>query len=274
MKRRAQPWLGTLVEIGIAGDFSESALLALFETGFGAIRQIHELMSFHAAGSDVARFNRAAAGGTLEIDAHTYHVLDAALRLQVASNGLFDVRVASRLAAWDYLPAESPIPPWQPQQIAYRLLPASRVQKLRDDWLDLGGIAKGYAVDHALRALRQCGVRQACVNAGGDLRVIGPEPMPVWLRDPQQPQHMARQLHLQNQALATSATYFSARQRDGQALSALVHGVSGAAIVSRHSYSVLAPSCLWADALTKVVAASGDAQHPCLAQFRAEAFII
>lgn len=273
MRRRAQPWLGTLVEIAIDGDYSESALQALFDTGFGAIRQIHALMSFHTASSDIARFNAAARGAVLTIDAHTHAVLDAAARLQLASDGVFDVRVASRLAEWEYLPAAAPVPAWQPQQQAYRLLPERRVEKLRNDWLDLGGIAKGYAVDHALGALQHCGVRQACVNAGGDLRVLGTA-QEIWLRDPQQPQRMARRLHLQNQALATSGSYFSAKQRNGQALSALVHGVNGTPILSRNSYSVLAPQCLWADALTKLVAASGDAQHPCLAQFGAEAFII
>lgn len=276
MKRRAQPWLGTLVDIQIADALPDAALQAAFSAAFGTIRQIQTLMSFHAADSDIGRYNRAPVGAVLTLDAHTCYVLRASLQLHQASDGLFDIRVASRLAEWNVLPgyAEQTIPDWVPQQTAFALLPANRVHKLRPDWLDLGGIAKGYAVDQTIAALQHSGVTSACVNAGGDVRVTGDAAWHFAIRDPEVPQQAAQMLTLHNQALATSGSYFSQTMVQGQPVCALINGRSGQAMTDTGSVSVLAAECLWADALTKVVAATQDAQHPCLAQFGAQAFII
>jgi thiamine biosynthesis lipoprotein len=106
------------------------------------------------------------------------------------------------------------------------------------------------------------------------LRVIGEEAIEVAIRDPRAPTTMLKTIHLKNQAMATSGSYFSARMHGDQAVSALVHGWTGRAITGIGSISVRAAACLWADALTKVVAGSGDAGHSSLAYFGADAFIM
>lgn len=278
MRKRAQPWLGTLVEISIADALSDAALNQAFQAAFAVLGQIHNLMSFHAPDSDVSRINQAEVGASLALHAHTASVISAALRVCDASAGLFDIRVASQLAQWAYLPvpesASAPALPYQAQACAWRLQDGKRIQKLRNDWMDLGGIAKGYAVDQAILALQQAGVQHACVNAGGDLRVIGENALEIAIRDPAAPGLLRHAIHLKNQALATSATYFSAKMHGQQSVSALVHGVTGRALIDVGSISVRADACIWADALTKVVAASGDAAHPSLSLFAADAFII
>ncbi|CAN5870344.1 FAD:protein FMN transferase [soil metagenome] len=281
MIRRAQPWLGSMVEISIFDEMDTAALNRAFHTAFAVIGQIHRLMSFQSQDSEVTQINQAGVGAVLTLDAHTYTVIAAALRVCQASAGLFDIRVAERLTEWAYLPHHSDAdlslpayPGYQGQQQAWCLLNDHQLQKLRHDRLDLGGIAKGYAVDQAILALRKAGVQQACVNAGGDLRVIGAQAIAVGIRDPAAPARMIKTISLQNQALATSGTYFSARLHGQQAVSALVHGQTGQALLDVGSISVRAAECIWADALTKVVAASADPTHPCLAQFAADAFII
>ena len=281
MRKRAQPWLGTLVEISIGDALGDAALNQAFQAAFAVLGQIHSLMSFHAPASEVSRINQAEVGASLTLHAQTTSVISAALRVCDASAGLFDIRVASQLAQWAYLPQlESasvpvlPVLPYQAQECAWRLQDGNRVQKLRNDWMDLGGIAKGYAVDQAILALQQAGVQHACVNAGGDLRVIGESALEIVIRDPAAPGLMRHAIHLKNQALATSATYFSAKMHGQQRVSALVHGVTGRALSDVGSISVRADACVWADALTKVVAASGDAAHPSLSLFAADAFII
>lgn len=275
MKKRAQPWLGTLVEISISDDLPDAQLNHAFQQAFARVAQIHALMSFHAPDSEVTRINLAPVGARLALHPHTYAVIAGALRVCQASAGLFDIRVASLLAEWAYLPRPAPqVPAYQPQAIAWRLGPDSSLEKLRPDWMDLGGIAKGYAVDQAILTLQQAGVQQACVNAGGDLRVLGAAALEVGIRDPDAPSRIAHRLYLQNQALATSGTYFSLKPLGNAQVSALINGLSAVALSAPGSISVRAPQCVWADALSKVVAASGDAQHPCLDQFSAEAFII
>jgi thiamine biosynthesis lipoprotein len=154
------------------------------------------------------------------------------------------------------------------------LEPDGQVRKLAPGWIDLGGIAKGYAVDRAVDALRSEGIAAGCVNAGGDLRVFGDMPFPVAIRAPHAPGLAASNLMLSDEALATSGSYFSSRSHEGRQVSALVDARDGRPLVATCSASVRAPNCALADALTKVVLATGDASHPALAAFGATAFLI
>ncbi len=271
MMRRAQPWLGTLVEISVADALPELALHAAIAAAYAEVALVHRLMSFHAADSDVARLNRAAPHEPVLVHAHTAAVLRLAQQVAAASDGIFDIGCAARLVEWECLPApaavaEAPTPYAPDVSVAVRR-PVS-------GWIDLGGIAKGYAVDLAIDALHRAGVRCACVNAGGDLRVMGPDDWPVAVREPRAPSRTGSVLRLHDEAMATSASYFSARQHQGRTVCALIDGRSGQPVQTRSSISVRAPRCVLADALTKIVAASGDEHHPALAGFGATAFIL
>ncbi len=261
MNRRAQPWLGTLVDI--TTDGSQAALTG----AFAEVALVHRLMSFHDPASDVSRLNRAGAGELVAVHAHTWRVLQLAGQLAAASQGLFNPACAALLVERGGLPSPAgELPPLQQLQSAFRCEDGDTVRKLQPAWLDLGGIAKGYAVDLAVEALQRAGALEGCVNAGGDLRVFGERRWPASIRDPQAPRRMHSQLQLHNEALATSASYFSSLS--------LMDGRDGAPVDQACSVSVRAPSCVLADALTKVVMASGDANHPALEQWQASAFII
>ena len=273
MTRRAQPWLGTLVEITIADTLGDADLNLAFGCAFDAIAAVHRLMSFHDPDSDVSRINRAAPGTALDIDPRTALVLRAALALARESESLFNPFCAPRLVEWDYLPAPAgPAPDWYAPCSTLELDGCSVLKKAAA-WIDLGGIAKGYAVDSAVTTLQDCGILSACVNAGGDLRVIGPDAWPVQLRNPRHPTASAYATTLCNAALATSSIYFSRKKRLGQLRSALVHGRDGEPVLRDTSVSVSAPSCMMADGLTKVVAISGDVRHIALKAHHASAFI-
>jgi thiamine biosynthesis lipoprotein len=273
MMRRAQPWLGTVVEVTVGDETScEPAMRAAFD----AVAEVHRLMSFHDEASDLARINRAGIGEQIAVHPRTTEVLAVALALAAESDGLFNPFCASKLVAWEQLPAPAsagPAPDWRARSDAL-VLDGTRVRKTAPAWIDLGGIAKGYAVDAAVDALRSRGVRAGCVNAGGDLRAFGDIDWPVLLRDARRPEVAAWSTQLRDGALATSATYFSRRNKEGEATSALVHGTRGTPLLTEASISVAAPTCILADALTKVVAASGDAFHPLLARHGANAFVV
>lgn len=279
MMRRAQPWLGSLVDIAIQDELPPATMAQAFQAAFSRIAELHQRLGFHAPDSELSVINRAPIGAELQLHDDTYTVLQAAEQLQKASAGLFDVRVGHILHALEYLPVVEGEKPneypddFQPLQTAYQLLPNNGYKKLTKDWLDLGGIAKGFAVDQAIHVLQQSGVRNAIVNAGGDLRVIGAA-QTIHIRHPQQPQQLAMDVEVENAALATSATYFSRKHWRGQEASALINTQTGKPITNRQSVTVQAPECMWADALTKVVAASGEATHPCLKQFGATAFVL
>ena len=148
---------------------------------------------------------------------------------------------------------------------------------------DLGGVAKGYAVDAAVRAMQQAGSGSGegesgegpsgWVNAGGDLRVFGNLEMPVRVRSPQDLSGTVACVRLRNRAAATSACYLQATEADPSAQSVLWHGISRQPVAHDKSWTVAAPCCMAADALTKLVAATGNAQHPLLAHYAAQAWI-
>jgi thiamine biosynthesis lipoprotein len=271
MIRRAQPWLGTMVEISVEGTQDHGMVTAAFER----VARVHKLMSFHDPASDVSRLNRAAPGEPVQVDAATWQVLELAAQVSTLSGGAFDIACAPRLVEWDMLPAPSQErPPARSQRELLALEPGWRVRKLAPGWIDLGGIAKGYAVDLAVAALQAAGAAGGCVNAGGDLRVFGPVGYPVAVRSPSAPGAAASRFMLLDAALATSGSYFSMRIHQGRQVSALLDARVGEPLAFDRSASVRAPRCVLADALTKVVLATGDIYHPALAACGASAFVL
>lgn len=275
MKRRAQPWLGTLVDITIADALGDAEPISCFNDAFARVADVHRLMSFHDPASDVSRVNHAAIGESVEVHAHTHEVIRCALAMACATDGIFDVTCAPRLVEWGYLPTPAgDLPEHVPGRSSLILQDGYRIKKTNAAWIDLGGIAKGYAVDLAIASLRRSGIQSACVNAGGDLRAFGDIAYPVLIRHPLYPNAAAFHTELCEQALATSGTYFSRKRINDRECSALINGSDSQPITAGFSASIRAPTCMLADALTKVVMASADPQHPVLERFGAAAFIM
>jgi thiamine biosynthesis lipoprotein len=269
--RRARPLLGTLVEIAATG----SSAVAAVEAAFAVVQEVHRLMSFHELGSDVSRVNMARVGEELLISPHTYCVLQFARRLSAASSGVFDVTVGDTLVRHGFLPAP-PAEDSQRREATWRdleLLAESRVRWRRAGCIDLGGIAKGYAVDMAVATLRVHGVLSGVVNAGGDLRMFG-EPQPVHVRLPDAPGMLTPLGVFADCALATSASYFSSVDADDGPLEPLVDRERRIGGARQGSATVVAAECMTADALTKVVRLAPHIAPKVLEGFDARAIII
>jgi len=250
--RRARPLLGTVVDIGLSAVGSERALHAAIDAAFAVIERVQALLSYQDPDSELSRLNREAVHGARQVDAHTYRVLETALRLARSSDGAFDPCVAPRLEAWGYLPRRAgsvdAAASWRDVELAAD----GKVRFLRPLRLDLGGIAKGYAVDLAVQSLQTLDGADIIVNAGGDLRVAGPTPQTIHLRHPCMPAAAAHPVTLRNAALATSGAYFSRRCTQGRTVSALVNPRSAEPYVGNRGITVRAADCMTADALTKV----------------------
>lgn len=270
--RRAQPWLGTLVEISASGGQAAPAVAAAFRV----IAEVHRLMSYHDPDSDVSRINRDGARQAVAVHPWTWQVLAAARTFSLASAGLFDITVAPVLARLGYLPRHPGFPrcSGQGDWRHVELLPGHRVRLGRRVRIDLGGIAKGFAVDQALEVLRAHGMASARVNAGGDLRLFGPAWQPLYVRHPAAPTQLVPVTELRAGAAATSAGYFTARRVHGVCVTPHIHPHRRQALAPACSVTVLAPDCLTADALTKIVLADRAAARPLLARFAARAIVL
>jgi len=296
--RRARPLLGTIVDIQARAP-NEFRVMRAIEDAFETVERVHRLMSFHDPASDVSRLNREAHRRVVTVDQWTWQVLQAARHFADESNGAFDVTIGRLLADWKFLPRSNCGHPEQSEGPRHgsmtddqfvRSLAFARDDKacwrdivLEDDFhvrfrrgltIDLGGIAKGFAIDCAIGALRNANVEAGVVNAGGDLRVFGLQEEAVRIRSPLNPNRSAGMVALKNRALATSATYFSRRKSGGQMRSALIDGQTQQPIVDDVSVTVAANDCMTADALTKIVVVLRDLARPILTQHNADAVIL
>jgi thiamine biosynthesis lipoprotein len=276
--RRAQPLLGTFVEIAAAGA-APAALEAAIDEAFGAVALVHRLMSFHDAHSDVSRLNRDAAAGAVEVHPWTWQVLDTALALHRRSAGLFDVTVAPLLQSWGLLPSGDGAcdagaeVATAADRIA--LLDGHRVRFGKADVrIDLGGIAKGFAVDRALDVLRRHGVAHGLVNAGGDLAVFGGRAEAVQIRNPLDARRPLCAVEVCDQALASSGRIVDPLQLSAAGDCAIADPISGRQIRAIAGATVRAPCCMIADALTKIVMIGGEAAADVLRHYAASALFV
>lgn len=273
-RRRARPLLGTLVEITARGA-SECEVMRGIDRGFAAITRVHRLMSFHERHSNVGRLNRHAWRAAIRVHPWTWSVLQAAQRLASRSRGLFDVTIAQELVRLNYLPRSNGQRPhrnatWRDMA----LLPGHRVRFRRPLNIDLGGIAKGYAVDQAVAAMRRSGVSSGLVNAGGDLRSFGSVVRRIHLRHPAHPDALIPCIDLSSGALATSASYFARRSWRGRSVSPMIDAVRRRAIDATFSATVVAPTCMLADALTKLLLLRGERASGTIRRLGGRALIV
>ena len=268
--RRARPLLGTFVEIAACGAASANVEAAI-EAAFGAVASVHRLMSFHDPASDVSRLNREAKARAVAVDRWTFEVLAIAEDLHRRSDGAFDIAVAPVLQDLGFLPAAKYHQGTPSKCNAIDLLPGCQVRfRDPDVRIDLGGIAKGFAVDRAVEALKE----QGLVNAGGDVAAFGPKPELVHIRDPRDPLRLLGAVTLVNEALTSSVARCDLIQSLQPTRSAIIDPCTRRAVSAIKGVSVRAPSCVLADALTKVVMIEGEASRPLLDHYGASALIM
>ena len=258
--RRARPWLGTIVEIGVSPD-REAAI----EQGFAEIARIHRLMSFHEATSDLAKLRAAGAGELVRVDPDTVKVLTIAADLHRETNGLFNVGVGRQLVRTHFLPRTDigHLSHFDGDASDIEIVDERRVRLRRRTLIDLGGIAKGYAVDCAVNALQAGGVERGVVNAGGDLRVFGAATAPVAVR--MASGGYSAPFAVQDCAVATSENIGARRTMRGRQTAPHI-GRDGQPIITDQTVTVIASTCVIADAMTKVAMADSDLADRLLAR--------
>lgn len=271
---RAQPWLGTRVAIRVDACAPDADAQRAIDAAFAEIARVHRLMSFHAADSDVSRLNRAAHRGAVPVDAHTVAVIRAALELSARSEGVFDIALGRDWVASGLLPppagGDAPDPTASSADIEIR---DDGIRFHRPLWIDLGGIAKGYAADCAVAALREHGALQACVDAGGDLATLGDGPHRIALDDGFERREAMAVIEIGEGAVATSCNRAGVLQHNALPTSAHWDARARRPIQRARAATVLATRAMHADALTKLVMALGHASAPLLRHYDASAYL-
>jgi len=273
----------------VAARERQQAARKALEAAEQRIRQIESLMSVHLADSQLSEFNAAAAGAPFPLAPELLEVLRAARDVNRASDGAFDVTVGPLVKLWQRAGRERKRPSDRELAATLRVVgmdhlrfDAEGVTKLADGVsVDLGGIAKGYAVDQALAEIRRAGFSGIIVNIGGDLRCSGSDPggrkWRVGIRHPFAPAtgRLCGKLALNDAAVATSGDYFRFVEIDGQQYSHILDPRTGWPVERRPSVTVVSlpaegkePSAMTADAWATALSVLGPpglellAQHP------------
>lgn len=257
MIKRCQPLLGTFVEIKVFGE--NDFAFQVVDEAFEEVKKIHNLMNFFDEKSEVSLLNREAHQHSITVDPRLFEVLTLAKKLFEISHGIFDISLHRSGINSSFSNVE--------------LLENYSVKFKQNLQLDLGGIAKGYAVDCAANILEKQGVTDYIINAGGDLRV-GNSTQKIGIRNPQNLGAIICRTEISNGALATSSGYFSHQKSGDKKIYPIFQPRLGALKYNNESISVSAKTCILADALTKIVAISKEKSAEILAHFGAQAMLV
>lgn len=261
--QREQAIMGTAVTVQLWADDRAQGAAAMAAV-MAEMQRIDRTYSPHRPDSELARVNAAAAQQPVQISDEFFQLVARAQEFSRLSQGAFDITFASAGALYDYregrLPDDLSLARavqaigWRqlqldPQRPSLRFLrPGMRI--------DLGGFAKGHAVDRSVRLLQRLGIRHAIVSAGGDSRLLGDRrgrPWTIAIRDPRQADAVAALLPLQDVAVSTSGDYERCFMRDGVRHHHLLDPRTGRSPSHIRSVTVVAPDGLTAEAMGKTI---------------------
>lgn len=285
-----EPHMGVPFRIVLYAPGREAAETAA-RAAFARIAELNAVMSDYDSDSELSRLSATAGSGrAVRVSTDLWRVLARAQELARRTDGAFDVTVGPAVILWRKARRDRALP--DPARLAraraavgwrYLELDAKNrtARLLRPGMkLDLGGIAKGYAADQALKVLAARGVRRALVSGGGDLAVSDPPPARAGWRvevappepAPELPQH---RVSLRHAALATSGDVFQHIEIGGVRYSHIVDPRTGLGLTDHSQVSVVARDGLTADGLSTAISVLGPARGVALAnQFRAGVFIL
>ena len=269
--------MGTYVDIAIYDQHlkkdAASYILAMAEE---EILAVDRLMSSFRETSDLVKVNRAAGNDRVVVSGQLCEVFQAAKEAGRTTGGIFDPTVLPLLQLYGLRGDHPVIPGRKTLEAVLALIDYRQISIDRDassvglskrgSAADLGGIAKGYAVDRAVAALRKHGVEGAVINAGGEIYALGaPKDQAGWeigIQHPARPRALAGRIVVTDKAIATSGNYeWRAQNKNtGKEFSHLVDPLTGDMAEPMLSATIVADSTMKADALSTAVFLMGKAK--------------
>jgi len=229
---------------------------------FAEMHRLDAMMSPFKAHSEISFINNNASTETIEVSDEMAKIIDRSLYFSKISDGAFDITFASIGYRYDYReqvePSHRMIELSLPS-INYRHIDLNKNRLRFNDVgvrIDLGGIAKGYAVDRAIQIVKQCGIDEALISAGGDTKILGKKQGKPWIigiQHPRKKNEMALVLPLSNTAISTSGDYQRFFIRDGQRIHHIINPATGKSATASWSATVTGPNALATDALSTTI---------------------
>ena len=267
-----QPQMGLPFRIVLYAP-DETAGQGAAAAAFARISQLNAILSDYDPDSELSRLSQTSGSGRpVKIGDDLWTVLERSQQLALRTSGAFDVTVGPYVNLWRKARREGRLPRadllaeagaavgWGKLQLDSRGRTALlQVPNMR---LDLGAIAKGYAVDEAMKVLQARGIVRALVAGGGDMALSGPPPGQKGWRIEVAPLDLsnappARFVFLAHAALATSGDVFQRLEVNGQRYSHIVNPKTGIGLTDHSLVTIVAPDCMTADSLATAVSVLG-----------------
>lgn len=264
--------MGTVVSIELAG-VPAARTPRIRDAVWAEAERLEKLFSSHLPGSEVNRINKEGFERPVKVSADTMAVLSRAIEVSRLTDSAFDVTVGPLMSAWKFFPdKKGGMPPEEEikqalQSVGWRYIrldPAQGTVRLLKPGMriDLAGIAKGYVVDRMVEAAKRMGVRNALINAGGDIYCLGTWPgggkWRIGLEHPREEGGVLRALALSDIAVATSGDYRNYFIHGKKRYSHIVDPRTGQpARTGVVESCVIAPDCTTADALATALFVMG-----------------
>lgn len=259
--RREAAIMGTRIYVELWADEAaagEAAVAAVI----ASMHDVDAMMSTYKSASQLSQVNARGAREAVKVDRELFDVIRASLEFSKLTGGAFDVTYASVGHLYDYRARQRPTDAQISQALPgvnwrnVRLDPAALTVKFDRPGMriDLGGIAKGYAVDRAIGLLQSRGIAHAVVSAGGDSRIIGDRfgrPWIVGIRHPDDPGRLITRIPLVDTAMSTSGDYERYFDENGVRHHHILDPKTGRSASKVRSATILAPTAMQTDGLSK-----------------------
>jgi len=270
--------MGTFARVVAVAKNSNKAHSSI-QAAFAEIEKVDELMSDYKSDSEISRINRDGFKRAVEVSESTYQVLQRSVEFSKLTGGAFDITVGPLVDLLRSAEKNGAAP--SKDEIARAKMKVG-FEKLQLDAenrtvkfavegmrLDLGGIAKGYAIDKAVEAMQKCGASGGMVDIGGDIRCFGtpPKGRDHWLIGVQDPNvtnddigtgQLLSTLKLTNAAVATSGGYRRFVLIDGKKYSHIIDTNRGGSASELASVTIISKDAISADALATAISVMGS----------------
>ncbi|MBE9516138.1 MAG: FAD:protein FMN transferase, partial [Proteobacteria bacterium] len=268
--RFQEPVMGTLIQLELWAD-DERQAGRLMAKVMDEMQRIDYLMSHYKPDSELSLLNKSAAKDWVVVSKELFGLIDQSLQLSVLTGGAFDITYASVGYQYNFRLGKRP----SKQQIT-TALPAVNYKNILLDrkhsrlryakpgvLIDLGGIAKGYAVDRGIKILAKAGITNAMIGLGGDSRILGDRrgrPWHLGVRHPRQRNAVVTRLPLSNRAISTSGDYEQYFERDGIRYHHIIDPRTGDSARASRSVTIVGPNATRTDALSTGLFVMGSKQ--------------
>jgi thiamine biosynthesis lipoprotein len=263
--------MGTTVQLDVCrGQHRQDQVDEAYRDAWARLETISWKMNVFDGRSDVAKINHSDLK-PVSVGEDTYAVIESAIRFSQETKGAFDITVRPLVDFWRQNEAKNIFPSQEAVDAVLLAIGFQNIQLLAghqikillpNTKIDLGGIAAGYAVDEAAQILRQHGIENFFIDAGGDIYVGGKncagEPWRIGIRDPYDPKEFIDVVALENQAVTTSGNYEKYYTIQGQKWSHIIDPVTGYPQKGVISATVIAPTTIEADALATALCVLGE----------------